>query len=150
MSDESAEGAPVRWGRLEGLEGYLTYMLEDACHNWVYLERGLEVLRAEDPTASIRDISATTIVAYRALASVGTLFGNFSTSDPDQFLAYPVERPGDLSNDLVAAIRALVDIPDPGTLGFKYNDSPMLKELAARAVAAILPSASDTGRSGVD
>ena len=48
----------------------------------------------------------------------GRGWGIFTVDEPDVLRPYRVDRVGELSEDLVAAVSALTNIPDPGTLGF--------------------------------
>ena len=127
------DGSGVQWDTLAGLAGFVSWMLEDACYDWVYLERGLEVVRDEDPSAEFSVVVSTTVAGYRALATVGTDFGWFTMDDPDTFHPYAA-APGALSPDLVARLEALDDIPSPSTLGFFRNSQPMSRDLVDRAV----------------
>lgn len=115
---------------------YTSFMLSDACHNWVHVERGLEVARDEDPAAELTTIIATTVRCYRALAGVGTEFGWFTADDPGTFHAYNAAT-GELSPDLVTEIEALGEVPSPSTLGFFRNVQPYSPQLAERAVSLL-------------
>lgn len=127
------DGPPIHWRTLDGFSGFVSWMLSDACYNWVYVERGLEVVRSQDRTADIPTITAVTIDAYRALAAAGTDFGWFTMEDPDTF--HPYEGPpGDLSPVLIGRLRELEEIPSPSTLGFLHNSRPDSDELVQEAL----------------
>lgn len=127
---------------LEDSATYTSFMLSDVCYNWVYMERGLEVVRDEDPEADLATTVATTVECYRALATVGTEFGWFTMEDPDTFHRYD-GPPGDLSPVLVAKLEAITTIPSPSTLGFFRNEAEYSVQVVADALARLRRSKRD-------